>query len=136
MRAFFAAVERGVPVVRTADLDPPLAPEELAALRGAGVLRDEGRDGFEEVSVPDLARCLRALYGVEGRGLPVPSTFGRGPSHLGWTGRGDSERPVVLLHGVALQLPSALSASQRTLFLLPTARLLSPELRAKHAPGA
>lgn len=136
MRGFFAAVEQGLPVVRTADLDPAPAPAELAALRDAGVLREEGRPGIEEISAADLARALRALYGIQGRGLPVPARLTRDPALLGWTGEGDSERQVLLLAGPALSLTLALFASRRTLFLLPTARLLSPELRAKHAAGS
>jgi hypothetical protein len=136
MRAFFAAVEQGLPVVRTADLDPAPTPTELAALRDAGLLRDEGRAGIEEISASDLARALRALYAVQGRGLPVPATFGRDPMMLGWSGEGDSERDVFLLTGPGLSLTSALFRSRRTLLLLPTARLLTPELRAKHAPGS
>jgi hypothetical protein len=136
MRAFFAAVEQGLPVVRTADLDPAPTPAELAALRDAGLLRDEGRAGIEEISASDLARALRAHYAVQGRGLPVPATLGRDPMMLGWSGEGDSERDVFLLAGPGLSLTSALFRSRRTLLLLPTARLLTPELRAKHAPGS
>ncbi len=136
MRAFFAAVEQGALAVRLSELAPPLADDELAALRDAGVLRPEGREGIDEVSAPDLARALRVFYDVAGRGLLVPARFSREPTHLGWTGAGDTERDVLLLTGPALNLDMALVRSRRTLFLLPTARLLTPELRAKHAPGS
>ncbi len=136
MRAFFAAVEQGALAVRLSELTPPLADEELAALRDAGVLRPEGREGIDEVSAPDLARALRVFYDVAGRGLLVPARFSREPTHLGWTGAGDTERDVLLLTGPGLNLDLALLRPRRTLFLLPTARLLTPELRAKHAPGS
>ena len=136
MRGFFAALEQGHLVVRLADSTPPLAPEEHTALRGAGVLRDEGREGIEEVSVPDLARALRALYGIQGRGLSVPSSLGRGAHLLGWLGQGDAEREVRLLGGPALSIEMALLGSRRALFLVPTARTVTPELRAKHGAEA
>jgi hypothetical protein len=136
MRGFFAAVEQGFPVVCLAELDPPLAPEDLAALRDAGVLRDEGRDGLEEVSAPDLARALRALYGIEGRGLPVPAKLGRGTHVLGWCKDGDADREVYLLTGPSPFLNMAILGLRRSLLLVPTARLVSAEERAKHAAGA
>jgi len=136
VHAFFAAVEQGLPVVRTADLAPPLAPEELAALRDAGVLRDEGRAGLEEISAPDLARALRALYGVEGRGLPVPAKLGRGTHPLGWCRDGDADRDVFLLNGPGVSINMAILGLRRALLLVPTARLVSAEERAKHAAGA
>jgi hypothetical protein len=136
MRGFFAAVEQGLPVVRLADLVPPLAPDELAALRDAGVLREEGRSGIDEVSAPDLARALRALYGVEGRGLPVPAKLGRGTHPLGWCRDGDADRDVFLLNGPGLSVNMAILGLRRALLLVPTARLVSAEERAKHAAGA
>jgi hypothetical protein len=136
MRGFFAAVEQGLPVVRLAELVPPLAPEELAALRDAGVLRDEGRPGIDEIAAPDLARALRALYGVEGRGLPVPAKLGRGTHALGWCRDGDADREVYLLNGPGVSIHMAILGLRRALLLVPTARLATPELRAKHAPGA
>jgi hypothetical protein len=136
MRAFFAAVEQGLPVVRVADLAPPLAADEYAALRAAGILRDEDRAGVDEISVPDFARALRALYGVAGRGLPVPARFGRDPAHLGWIGEGNTERDVLLLTGPGLTLGYHLLRSRRTLFLLPTAHHLTDALRAKHGRDA
>jgi len=136
VRAFFAAVEQGALAVRLSELTPPLTDAELAALRDAGVLRPEGREGIDEVSAPDFARALRVFYDVAGRGLLVPARFSREPTHLGWTGAGDTEREVLLLTGPGLHLNVALLRSRRTLFLLPTARLLTPELRAKHAPGS
>jgi hypothetical protein len=79
---------------------------------------------------------LRALYGIAGRGLPVPASFGRDPAHLGWIGEGQAEREVLLLTGPGLQLGYHLLRARRTLFLLPTARLLTDALRAKHSRDA
>jgi hypothetical protein len=43
-------LEAGRTEARTVDLEKALDPGELAALRRAGVLRTEDREGFEEIS--------------------------------------------------------------------------------------
>jgi hypothetical protein len=135
MRAYFEAVEAGSPLVRSADIEARLAREDLAAVRAAGLLRPTGRDPYEEVSLPDLARMLRALYDVESRGLPVPIRFDSQPAPLGWIHDADGDRSVMLFVGPHFSLPRSFRAGTRALVLLPTARKLSDALRAKYPPG-
>jgi hypothetical protein len=121
-------------IVRTADLSR-VAPEVLAAARRAGVLRPED-PGFEDISASDLARVLRVLYGLSGRGRPVPAIFDAAAAPLGWMGTEKNAREVLLCARPASGLAKALQRRKPTLVLVPTARHLTPALRERHAPGA
>lgn len=136
MRAYFEAVEAGSPIVRTDRMEAALAPEHLAALRACGLLRSTGRDPFEEVSLPDLTRVLRALYGIESRGLAVPTRFESLPVPLGWIRDEGGDRDAMLFVGPHLTLPRSFRKGGRALVLVPTARRVSPELRDRCPPGA
>src|SRR5580693_7567057 len=97
-------LEAGRTEARTVDLERVLDASELSALRRAGVLRDEDREGFEEISRTDLSRALRKLYKVQSRGLPVPTAYGRNWATLGWSLEGDVERTVVFCDQPSLSL--------------------------------
>ena len=83
MHALMALVEGDHHLVRTAELSA-VAPEVLVAARRAGILRADD-PGLEDLSATDLARALRALYGLSGRGRPVPPT--RRPATLAGSSR-------------------------------------------------
>ena len=134
MRALMQLVEGDHSIVRTADL-AKVAPEVLAAARRAGILRPED-PGFEDVSASDLSRVLRVLYGLSGRGRPVPAVFEAAAAPLGWMGAGKDAREVLLCARPPGGLAKALERRRATLVLVPTARHLTPELRERHAPGA
>jgi hypothetical protein len=134
MRALMQLVEGDPSIVRTADL-ATVAPDVLAAARRAGILRPED-PGFEDVSASDLSRVLRVLYGLSGRGRPVPAVFAAAAAPLGWMGTGEDAREVLLCARPPAGLAKALERRRPTLVLVPTARHLTPELRERHAPGA
>jgi hypothetical protein len=90
----------------------------------------------EELSVPDLLRAVRALYGVDGRGLSLPSTLDASPVMLGWQETARGEREVRLAVQKDFSLRAALSGRRRGLVLVPTARAVTGEWRARHNAGA
>jgi hypothetical protein len=134
MRALMALVERDHHLVRTAELSA-VAPEVLLAARRAGILRADD-PGLEDISATDLARALRALYGLSGRGRPVPPVFAAAATTLGWMGTGRDAREVLLCARPQTGLARALRRTRLTLVLVPSARHLTPLLRERHAPGA
>jgi hypothetical protein len=134
MRALMALIEADHHLVRTAELSA-VAPEVLAAARRAGILRPDD-PGLEDLSATDLARVLRALYGLSGRGHPVPPIFTATATTLGWMGTGRGAREVLLCARPRTGLTRALQRKRPTLVLVPTARHLTPLLRERHAPGA
>jgi hypothetical protein len=134
MRALMALVERDDHLIPTADLSA-VAPEVLAAARRAGILRADD-PGLEDLSATDLARVLRALYGLSGRGRPVPPVFAAAATTVGWTGTGRGAREVLLCARPSTGLAGALRRTRPTVVLVPTARHLTPVLRERHAPGA
>ena len=126
MRALMALVEGDHHLVRTA---------ELSAARRAGILRADD-PGLEDLSATDLARALRALYGLSGRGRPVPPVFAATATTLGWMGTGPGAREVLFCARPRTGLARALQRKRPTLVLVPSARHLTPLLRERHAPGA
>jgi len=134
VRPFFERLTPGQRLVESevlATLDAAF----VDALRKAGILRD--MDGkVHEVSVPDLARALRALYDVEGRGLFTPTAVEIVPTLLGWMKDGDGEREVVFVPDTELCLLNVSIRKRPTLALVPTARWVTGNHRDKHAPGA
>jgi hypothetical protein len=143
MRAFFALVDAGQVVVPAIDLAARLAPEELAALRSAGIVRPLaassavlGAGAVEEISLADLARAVRDLYDVDPRGLPTPSSLSTLPVTIGWIGSGSDEREVVIVGRRGAGLMAAFAMRRKTLVLLPIADGLTDAQRTKHGAGA
>jgi len=135
VRDFLGMLEAGRTDARTVDLEKALGASELAALRRAGVLRAEDREGFEEISRTDLARALRKLYNVQARGLPVPTAYGKSWATLGWTLEGGVERAVILCDQPPQSLRFALHHPHRARVLVPCARSVSAAVRDQHGPG-
>jgi hypothetical protein len=177
MLAFLRHLEGGSPFVSSKQLAAELEDGELAALRGAGILRAASplttvpcdvkgkqcfrnvtREGIgickdgkrtcadvkvdpadiaqEEISPSDLVRALRVLYAAEPRGLTTPGAFANDrPLSVGWQAGDKPERQVVLATS-AQASHLALSHARPMLVLVPTARVLTPALRAQHGPGA
>ena len=134
MRAFFELVEANrlfLKAQELAHLDASL----LLALRRSGIVRD-GDPGMVDISVSDLFRALRALYGLRAGGLVIPAKLGPRPMLVGWMGQHADEREVLLVLDPAAGLRLAMRRRRRALVLVPTARALTPVLRAQHPPGA
>jgi hypothetical protein len=91
---------------------------------------------MDEISYPDLSRTLRALLRVQGRGLPVPGSLGIAPETIGWIVDGGGERSVVIVADKKYGMRNACLRTVPTLALVPTARFLTPEISARHGPGA
>jgi hypothetical protein len=135
MHALMSLLESDPHIVRTDDLVRTVAPDVLAAARRAGILRPED-PGFEDLSASDLARVLRVLYGLSGRGRPVPAAFDASAAPLGWMGTDAGAREVLLCARPESGLAKALARKRPALVLVPAARHLTPDLRERHAPGA
>jgi hypothetical protein len=135
VRDFLGMLEAGCTSARTVDLESALSAGELAALRRAGVLRPEDREGFEEISRTDLARALRKLYHVQARGLPLPTAYGKDWATLGWSLEGGIEHTVILCDQPSRSLRFALHHPNRALILVPCARSLTAKVREQHGPG-
>jgi hypothetical protein len=88
----------------------------------------------EELSVPDLGRALRTMFGAKGRGLTLPAKVWQTPELLGWIGPDDRE--LVLVSGFGYTLTTALGISRPRVVLVPTAHRVTPAQRKAHAPGA
>ncbi|HEY8090216.1 MAG TPA: hypothetical protein VIF09_20285, partial [Polyangiaceae bacterium] len=136
MRAFWEAVEKGIPGIAKADLAASFSADDLSRLRGAGLLRDEGRTGFEEVSLADLGRALRTIYGAQGRGLTLPAMFDSQPKALGWAPHGDGEREISLWIGPKIPWFLLPHMGRPCLVLLPTGKHVTPAMREQYGPDA
>jgi hypothetical protein len=142
MRAFFALMERGAILVRSAELTGGLEPEDLAALRAEGIVRPHSLPGTprheanEEISIPDFVRALRRLYEIDPRGLPTAGGIDPRPMTIGWMGRGTEEREVVLVHRSGSALSSVLHRNRRTLALVYAGRWLKDADREHHGANA
>ncbi len=134
MRPVLSRIERGHALVESSELSGMDAAAH-EGLRRAGILRE--MDGtVEEISVSDLVRTLRALWGVEARGLQTPGAFGPVPITIGWVKDDRGEREVVLVVPTEYGLLNVLSRARPTLALVPTGRHLTPATREEHGPGA
>jgi hypothetical protein len=142
MRGFWDLVARGVALVRSAELAALLEPEELAALRAERVIQPSSPPGtpkheaFEEISIPDLVRLARRLFGADPRGLTTPGAFTAQPQNLGWCGKGADERELVLVARGSLARSTAIHSRRRSLLLVITGQALTDAERKRHAPGA
>jgi len=136
MRPFMDLLDARAPIVAVGRAEWKRAPDLLAALQRAGILRPTGQDGIEELSVPDVVRVLRVLYGAQSRGLRILAHIEMQPMVLGYVSDPGGERELVLAVGGERGVSSVTSRGRRTLALVPTARGLRKELRKRHGPGA
>ena len=135
MRALLELIEMGALMARTEDLEAKLDADSLAAFRSAGILRPTDYKAHEEISPSDFIRTLRALYRIEGRGLPVAGVFDRHFQSIGWVRDEDGDRSVVLVPQPARGLNIAVHHPNRALLLVPTARAVTAKHREHHGPG-
>jgi len=135
MLALLELVETGALMAPTKDLEAKVDADSLAALRSAAILRPTDYANHEEISPSDFVRALRALYRIEGRGLPVAGVFDRSFQTIGWIRGDDGDVAVVLVANPARGLKIALHYPQRALVLVPTARALTKKLRERHGSG-
>jgi len=136
MRAFLELLGNREPLADLARLGPKLAPGELDALRAEGFLQPTGSRGIEEVSLPDVIRALRALWGAGSGGVRTRSTMSHAPMHLGWFEIDDEPCELVLVTGDAHSLAAAARRRERALVLVPDDRAMTPELRRRHGSRA
>jgi hypothetical protein len=135
MRALMELVESGALVAPAEDIEAKLDADTLAALRAASILRPTDDPRYHELSPSDFMRAVRALYRIEGRGLPVPGVFDRSFQCIGWIREEDGDRAVVLVANPERGLAMTLHYPQRALVLVPTARALTKKHRERHGPG-
>ncbi len=136
MRAFLELLAGGGSVADLDHLAKHLAPGELDALRAEGFLQPTGSKRFEEVSVPDVIRALRALWGAGSGGLRTRATMSHAPMLLGWFELDDEPCELVLVVGDAHSLAAAARRRERALVLVPTDGAVTPALRQRHGSRA
>jgi hypothetical protein len=136
MRAFLEHLESRVTSFDVETLAERLAPGELDALRAAGFLQPTGSARWEEVSLPDVIRTLRALWGAGSAGHRTRATMSYAPMTLGWFEIDDEPCALVLVPGDAPSIEQAARRSERSLVLIPTERALSREMRRRHGSRA
>ncbi len=136
MRAFLELLASDGSVADLDHLAKQLAPGELDALRAEGFLQPTGSARFEEVSVPDVIRALRALWGAGSGGMRTRATISHAPMHLGWLEIDDEPCELVLVNGDAYSLAAAARRRERALVLVPTDRAVTPALRQRHGSRA
>ena len=136
MRAFLEHLESHVTSVDVEAIAPRLAPGELDALRAAGFLQPTGSPRWEEASIPDVIRTLRALWGAGSAGHRTRATMSFGPMTLGWFEIDDEPCALVLVPGDAPSIEQAARRRERSLVLIPTERALSREMRRSHGTRA
>lgn len=139
---FLELMNWSAPVVHRGELETKLGAELTAVLRDARIVvphspaRVDPRDAYVEISYPDFVRLLRALYDVDPRGLSSGPIVDLPTFSFGWTGEGKGEREVVLVGRHGRDLDGVLIRDRRILALVPLARFVRPEVRAKHGPEA
>ncbi len=136
MRPFLELLGDCVHLADTERLAATLAPGELDALRAEGFLQPTGSAGFEEVSVPDVVRLLRALWGAGSGGLRTRAKLGHAPMLLGWLEIDDEPCELVLCADDRHAIAAAARRRERALVLVPTERAVTPELRRRHGSRA
>jgi len=136
MRAFLEMVGNGESLADLEQLAPKLAPGELDALRAESFLQPTGTARFEELSIPDVKRTLRALWGAGSGGIRTSATMSHAPMHLGWFEIDDEPCELVLVADDAHAIAAAARRRERALVLVPTDRAMTPELRRRHGSRA
>lgn len=136
MRAFLEMLGNGESLADLEQLAPGLAPGELDALRAEGFLQPTGTARFEELSVPDVIRTLRALWGAGSGGMRTAAKMSHAPMHLGWFEIDDEPCELVLVADDAHAIAAAARRRERALVLVPTDRAVTPELRRRHGSRA
>ena len=136
MRAFLDLLgsQRSIADIET--LAPLLAPGELEALRTEGFLQPTGSDRFDEISVPDVIRTVRALWGAGAGGIRTRSIMSHAPMTLGCLELDAEPVDLVLVTGDSYSLEAAAKRRERSIVLVPTDRALTPELRLRHGSRA
>ena len=136
MRAFLEHLESRVTSVDVDVIAARLAPGELDALRAAGFLQPTGSPRWEEASIPDVIRTLRALWGAGSAGHYTRATMSHAPMTLGWFEIDDEPCALVLVPGDAPSIEQAARRKERSLVLIPTERALTREMRRRHGSRA
>jgi len=129
-------LEVGDTLVPRAELEAALAPDDLAALRSASVVRDTEDPDALELSLSDLIRALRVLYGAEGRGIVAWSTIQPTPMAVGIATDAQGPRDVALVSGARHGFEVIARRHGRTLALTFTADHLTRAQRHACCPGA
>jgi len=101
MRAFLEHIESRVTAVDVEKLAARLAPGELDALQAASWLQPTGDGSWEEASIPDFIRTLRALWGAGAAGIRTRATMSFGPMTIGCFAIDDEPVDLVLVLGDA-----------------------------------
>ena len=136
MRAFLDLLGSLASIADLEKLAPLLAPGELEALRTEGFLQPTGSDRFDEVSVPDVIRTVRALWGAGAGGIRTRSIMSHAPMTLGCLEIDAEPVDLVLVTGDAYSLEAAAKRRERSIVLVPTDHALTPELRLRHGSRA
>ncbi|HEX8793615.1 MAG TPA: hypothetical protein VF765_21880 [Polyangiaceae bacterium] len=136
MRAFLEMLGSGESLADLEQLAPRLAPGEIHALRAEGFLQPTGTARFEELSIPDVIRTLRALWGAGSGGVRTAAKMSHAPMHLGWFEIDDEPCELVLVADDAHAIAAAARRRERALVLVTTDRAMTPELRRRHGSRA
>jgi hypothetical protein len=136
MRDVLRRLENGDTMASRAELEAALSPDELAALRSAAIVRDTEDPDMLELSLSDLIRALRVLYGAEGRGLVAWSTIQSTPMAVGVLTDAQGWRDVALVSGARHGFEVIAMRHGRTLALTFTADHLTRARRHACCPGA
>jgi hypothetical protein len=129
-------LENGDTLASRAELEAALSPDDLAALRSASVVRDTEDPDAVELSLSDLIRALRVLYGAEGHGLVAWSTIQSTPMAVGVLRDDQGSRDVALVSGARHGFEVIAMRHGRTLALTFTADHLTRARRHACCPGA
>ena len=136
MREVLRRLENGDTMASRAELEAALAPDDLAALRSASIVRDTEEPDALELSMSDLIRALRPLYGAEGRGIVAWSTIQPTPMAVGIGSDAQGLRDVALVSGARHGFEVIAMRHGRTLALTFTADHLTRAQRHACCPGA
>jgi len=125
MRAFLELLGSQRSIADLEKLAPLLAPGELEALRVEGFLQPTGSDRFDEISVPDVIRTVRALWGAGAGGIRTRSIMTHAPMTLGCLEIDAEPVDLVLVTGDAYSLEAAAKRRERSIVLVPTDHALT-----------
>lgn len=136
MRAVLERLEAGQSIARRDELEAALSPAEMKALCAAGIVRDTGLPDVLELSLADLVRTLRVVYGAEGHGLQAWSQLQSTPMAVGILPEPGGKRTLVLVAGPTHGFDVVTMRTVPTLALAFTADYLTPRRRKENGPGA